>query len=519
MIVEDQQALIEFLSQPGAYGLGPDVPVARVDTHSAVVFLAGAQAYKLKRAVRYDYLDFSTAERRRRFCDAEVALNRRTAPAIYDRCVPITREAGGRHALDGQGPPVDWVVRMRRFPDEDLLDRVAARGALDLALMPRLADAIARLHRTAEPRPDKGGAAGMAWVVAGNERGLEHEGGAIFEPALRTRVVEATRRELARTAARLDDRRRDGAVRVCHGDLHLGNIVLLDGEPTLFDAIEFNDDISCIDVLYDVAFLLTDLWRLGLRQHANALFNRYVSGTFGRAGDYEALTLLPLFLSCRSTVRAKTSATASRLQPDETHAAPLAAAARVYLAEADELLHPPAPRLIAVGGLSGSGKSTVARQLAAAVGGAPGALVLRTDVIRKQLCGVGEETRLGPDAYADEMNVRVYTELLARAAAALRAGHAVIADGVFARVWERAALERVARDARVDWNAAWLDASTDLRAERIRGRQGDASDATVEILAAQAVEVEPPDTWARIEAAGETATVVARVAERLGLVR
>ncbi|MGE3179529.1 MAG: AAA family ATPase, partial [Vicinamibacterales bacterium] len=245
----------------------------------------------------------------------------------------------------------------------------------------------------------------------------------------------------------------------------------------------------------------------------------YVSGTFGRAGDYEALTLLPLFLSCRSTVRAKTSATASRLQPDETHAAPLAAAARVYLAEADELLHPPAPRLIAVGGLSGSGKSTVARQLAAAVGGAPGALVLRTDVIRKQLCGVGEETRLGPDAYADEMNVRVYTELLARAAAALRAGHAVIADGVFARVWERAALERVARDARVDWNAAWLDASTDLRAERIRGRQGDASDATVEILAAQAVEVEPPDTWARIEAAGETATVVARVAERLGLVR
>ncbi|MGE3707706.1 MAG: AAA family ATPase, partial [Vicinamibacterales bacterium] len=126
---------------------------------------------------------------------------------------------------------------------------------------------------------------------------------------------------------------------------------------------------------------------------------------------------------------------------------------------------------------------------------------------------------LGPDAYADEMNVRVYTELLARAAAALRAGHAVIADGVFARVWERAALERVARDARVNWNAAWLDASTDLRAERIRGRQGDASDATVEILAAQAAQVEPPDTWARIEAAGETATVVARVAERLGLVR
>lgn len=508
MIVEDQHELIEFLSRPGAYPVTA-ARVERIDTHSAIVFLVGPRAYKLKRAVRYDYLDFSTAERRRRFCEAEMALNRRTAPGLYQAVVAVTRETDGRLAIAGSGTPVDWLVQMLRFPDTQLLDRVAAGGTLDIALMPRLARAIARLHASAERRFDKGGLDGMTWVVGGNERGLSEEGAGLFADDMRANVVEMTRREVARTAALLEARRREGWVRSCHGDLHLGNIVLLEGEPVLFDAIEFNEDISCIDVLYDLAFLLTDLWRLPLRRHANELFNAYLDATCAAADDYAALTLLPLFLSCRSVVRAKTGATASRLQPDPAHAEPIARIARAYLAEAAGVLRPPRPYLIGIGGPSGTGKSTVARSLGAMLGAAPGAVVLRTDVLRKRLWGVSETTRLGSDAYTTEMHARVYAELGARADVVLRAGHSVIVDGVFGRMDERLAMERIARDAGAGFAALWLQAPQQLLADRLSAREGDASDATVAVLSDQLAQMAAP-TWPIVDASAPPDTVADR---------
>ncbi len=299
MIVEDQHELIEFLSQPSAYPAPVDA-VERIDTHSATVFLVGPHAYKLKRAVRYDYLDFSTLARRRTFCEAEVALNRRTAPALYLGVVPVTREQEGRLAIGGAGEPIDWLVFMRRFPDDQLFDRLAARGALEVGLMPLLARAIARLHATAEQRPDKGGVDGLRWVVDGNEQGLTEQGAGVLDEALCARVIERSRTALDRHAPLLETRRQRGCVRVCHGDLHLGNIVLLDREPVLFDAVEFNDDISCIDVLYDAAFVLMDLWRLDLRPHANELFNTYVSESFShgrrlrRPGAAAAVPVVPV---------------------------------------------------------------------------------------------------------------------------------------------------------------------------------------------------------------------------------
>jgi aminoglycoside phosphotransferase family enzyme/predicted kinase len=515
MIVDDQRELIEFLSRPGSYPMTAAC-VDRIDTHSAVVFLVGARAYKLKRAVRYDYLDFSTAERRRRFCVAEVTLNRRTAPGLYEAVVPVTRETGGRFAIAGVGTPVDWLVQMRRFPDDQLLDRMAARGAVDVGLMPRLAQAIARLHASAERRLDKGGVDGMTWVVAGNERGLTEEGAGLFDQELLTGVIETTRRELGRTEALLEARRRDGWVRTCHGDLHLGNIVLLEGEPVLFDAIEFNENISCIDVLYDLAFLLTDLWRLPLRRHANELFNAYLDATCSVAGDYAALTLLPLFLSCRSVVRAKTGATASRLQRDPAHAEPLKRAAREYLVEAAGVLHPPGPSLIGIGGASGTGKSTVARHIAALAGAAPGAVVLRTDVLRKRLCGVPETTRLGPEAYTAEKHARVYAELATRADVVLRAGHSVIVDGVFGRVDERVAIERIAREAGAVVAGLWLQAPRRVLEDRVGARQGDASDATVDVLSNQLAQMDPP-TWPVVDASAAPDAVADRAWRALDL--
>lgn len=523
MIVDDQHEVLAFLSTPAAYavadGPGPAPPaVERIDTHSAAVFLVGDDAYKLKRAVRYDYLDFSTLERRRRFCEAEVALNRRTAPHVYLGVVPVTREESGQLALGGAGVSIEWLVHMRRFPDDQLLDRLAARGALPPALMPRLAQSIARLHTTAAPCPGRSGLGAMRWVVEGNERGLREEGAGRLDRDYCEHVLARTRQELDVQAVRLDARADAGWIRVCHGDLHLGNIVLLDGEPVLFDAVEFNNDISCIDVLYDVAFLLMDLWRRDLRRDANELFNHYIGHYIGHdiraafdVAQCDALALLPLFLSCRSAVRAKTSATASRLQPDEAHADELVAAARAYLLEAEQTLVPTAPVLVAIGGHSGSGKSTVSRAVAADVGRVPGALHLRSDVLRKRLAGVDETVRLPAEAYTPAAHERVYAELSLWVRAVLSAGHSAIADAVFAREDERLAIEAAAVAAGARFVGVWLEAPSDVLMQRVERRVGDASDATAAVVARQLARGVAAVEWPVVEASGSPEVVERRV--------
>jgi aminoglycoside phosphotransferase family enzyme len=276
MITEDQSAVVGFLASPSTHG---GASVEQIDTHSAVVFLAEQRAYKLKRAVRYDYLDFSTVERRRAMCDAEVRLNRRTAPSLYRGVMSISREEGGALALGGPGKPVDWVVDMNRFPQEELFDRLAATDRLELASMPPLAIAIAEFHAAAERRPDHGGKSGMAWVIDGNAEGFAEYGGNVLDTVVYRRLTERAGIELDARAALLDEQRASGLVRQCHGDLHLRNIVLLDGQPTLFDGVEFNDQIACTDVLYDLAFLLMDPCRRRLPRHANAVWNTYLAAT------------------------------------------------------------------------------------------------------------------------------------------------------------------------------------------------------------------------------------------------
>ena len=207
MLTEDQSEVIEFLASSSAYG---GATVERIDTHSAIVFLAGRRAYKLKRAVRFDYLDFSTAERRRTMCDAEVQLNQRTAPTVYRGVVPITRERDGTIALSGAGTPIDWVVEMHRFPQEALFDRLAADGRLALELMPPLATAIAEFHAAAGHRRDHGGKPGIAWVIEGNAAGFADNGVDILDPAACRQLTEGARVELDVRGALLDARRASG---------------------------------------------------------------------------------------------------------------------------------------------------------------------------------------------------------------------------------------------------------------------------------------------------------------------
>ena len=502
MITEDQTGVIELLASPAAHG---GQSVERLETHASIVFLAGSLAYKLKRAVRFDYLDFSTAERRRELCEAELRLNQRTAPMLYRRVVAVTKDDGS-YALDGRGTPVDWVLEMNRFPQEALFDRLASRGELPLESMPPLGAAIATFHGAAEPRGDHGGRAGMAWVIDGNAAGFAEQGRAGLDSAAADRLNAESRRELDRRAGLLERRRQEGFVRQCHGDLHLRNIVLLDGKPTLFDAVEFNDAISCTDTLYDLAFLLMDLWRRRLPQHANAVWNRYLGETAALSG----VSLLPLFLSCRAAVRAKTSATASQLQSVGSRRMELEAAARDYLEMARRLLQPTGPALVAIGGLSGSGKSTLAHRLAPFIGAVPGAAVLRSDEIRKRLCGVAPGERLGPEGYLPGVSERVYARMAELASTVLREGHGVIADAVYVRETARGAIEDAAKAAAVPFVGLWLEAPESVLVARTEARRGDVSDADAKVVLRQQRQDPGSVSWHRLDGSLEPDAVMAR---------
>ena len=508
MITEDQSAVIAFLAEPSTHD---GARVERIDTHASIIFLAGERAYKLKRAVRFDYLDFSTSDKRRVLCEAEVRLNRRTAPSLYRGVVAITRREDGSYAFDGKGTPVDWLVEMNRFPQEALFDRLASAGHLELELMSPLAAAIAEFHVSAERRADHGGKAGMTWVIEGNAAGFAEFGGGCLEPSASSRVTADSCRELEECTALLERRRESGFVRQCHGDLHLRNIVLLDGRPTLFDGVEFNDEISCTDVLYDLAFLLMDLWRRKLPRHANAVWNRYLAET----GDLDGVPLLPLFLSCRAAVRAKTSATAAQLQHDVPRRSELHGLAREYLAMAEELLHPPNPSLIAVGGLSGSGKSTLALGLAPLVGAVPGAVVLRSDETRKRLCGVPLLAHLGPEGYSSPVSERVYATLAERAALTLRGGHSAVVDAVYARASDRQVIEQVAAAASVPFIGLWLEAPEPVLIARTERRRHDPSDADANVIRMQRAQGAGDIGWCRIDASLPAPSVLSHATDRV----
>ncbi len=507
-----QAEIVAFLSDPGAYA-GAAARVETITTHASRIFLAGERVYKLKRAVRYSYLDYSTPEQRHRACEAELTLNRRTAPDLYLAVQPILRRADGTLAFAGAGEAVDWVVVMRRFAQEALFSHLAEQGRLTLPLAMQTADRIAAFHAIAAPVPDQGGVAGTRAVVTINDENLRRALPRGLGPADIDRLRDATLAALARHAALLDRRRDSGKVKRCHGDLHLANICLLDGVPTLFDCIEFSDLIACIDVLYDLAFLLMDLRHRGLVAAAAQVFNRYLD----RIDEADGLPLLPLFLSLRAAVRAHVTATAAHAQPAGDRRDGALDEARAYFDMADDLLRPSPPRLIAIGGLSGTGKSSVAAAIAGELGQAPGARVLRSDVLRKRQFGQAPEGRLPAEAYAPEVNARVYAALEHAARDALAAGYCVIIDAVAARPAERRAFAALAAASGVAFAGLWLEAPAEVLIARLQARQGDASDADAAVLRQQLAYDLGPMDWTRIDAGADAGAVVAQVQRVLGL--
>ncbi|MCC6466945.1 MAG: AAA family ATPase [Alphaproteobacteria bacterium] len=511
---EDQSAQIALLLDPATHG--GDGP-RRIDTHGAIVVLAGDRVLKMKRAVRFPFLDYSTPERRRAACAKELAINRRTAPELYLGVRPILAGPGGRPQLGprGEGAPqqgaIDWVVEMRRFDDDALLDQRARDGRLDEATMLSLADAVAGFHRAAARRPEHGGRSAMARIVEGIVEGLEGDAALDAGKVARFRGASASR--LAHDGALLDARRDAGYARHGHGDLHLGNVCLWRGRPTLFDAIEFDDRIASGDVLYDLAFLLMDLAHRGLDRLANAAFNRYLvravhdDGVDALAG----LGALPLFLACRAGIRAQVSLAAARAQPDAAQAEARRAEARAYLDLALDCLDPPPPRLVAIGGISGTGKSTLAHAIAPALGARPGAVVLRSDVFRKLLSGADLFQRLPQSAYAAAVTEQVFDALARAAEIVLDAGHAAVADAVYLMPAQRDRIAAVAHRRGVAFAGLWLEAPQAELERRVTDRRHDVSDAGAEVVRWQSGLDPGRLDWSRIDA-GQAPPAVAAAA-------
>jgi aminoglycoside phosphotransferase family enzyme/predicted kinase len=507
-MVDDQRAVIDFLKAPSSYG-GAVERVEVIETHASFLFLAGDRAYKLKRAVKYSYLDFSTAERRRAACEAEFALNRRTAPDLYLEVRALALARNGQVGFATGEPAIDWLVVMRRFDQAMLFDALAGTGGLTQPMMAELAGHIAAFHQAAEQRPDQGDAKALAAVVETNHGCLMTAQEAGFDPE---RIVELRQRSLERivsVSALLDRRRMEGKVRRCHGDLHLRNVCLFEGKPTLFDCLEFSDELASVDVLYDLAFLLMDLEHRRLTALSNLVLNRYLDLT----GEDDGLAAMPLFLSSRAAIRAHVTATALERAAGTEAKPEMADKARSYLDLAVQYLRPRSCRLVAVGGLSGSGKSTLAAALAPSLG----ARVLRSDVIRKRLFGVAPETRLPETAYASEVSRRAYAQLRQQAAEVLAAGYSVIIDAVSLKPAERASFAAVAEAAGVPFSGLWLEAPAAAMERRLRTRHHDASDASLEVLAQQLRQHAGPMDWMSIDAGAGPADCLSAARRALGL--
>jgi aminoglycoside phosphotransferase family enzyme/predicted kinase len=471
--------LIEALQNPAAYDHPVD-PVQVLETHISWVLLTGRYAYKIKKPVNFGFVDFTTLERRRRFCDEELRLNRRLAPQLYLDVAAVTGSAGAPR-IGGRGETIEYAVKMVQFPQETLLSNVLERGELLPEHVDQLAETVGAFH------------ARVAVADAAGPFGApEH----VLQPALenldelarrtsqeRQRHIERlrnwTERQFTDLRPEFQRRKEYGHIRECHGDMHLGNMILSGGDVVIFDAIEFNDDFRWIDVLNDAAFAMMDLEDRGRCDLAHRFRNAYLQFT----GDYGGVAVLPFYLAYRALVRAKVACLRWEQAAEAQEQAHLRAEFQSYLDLAESYANRRRPALVITHGLSGSGKTTGTQPLVEEYG----AIRLRSDVERKRLLGLASGDRsgsgIGQDAYAVAATERTYLHLVNQTAAVLRAGFLTVVDAAFLRRSQRDRFRRLAEEAHVPFRILDFHAAEPTLRQRIAARRHEGRDASEADLA------------------------------------
>jgi uncharacterized protein len=474
--------LLAALQNPNFYPHPVTSPVEIQQTHSSIVFLAGHFAYKLKKPVNYGFLDFSTLAKRKECLDRELFLNRLIAPDIYLEVLAIT-ESGGKISWNGAGEIVEYVLKMNRFPQECLLSQRFDRGELTAVEIEALGKKIALFHRharTDEYIREFGRIETIRHAFDENYQQTEKYIGSVQTERQFEETKAFTDRFFRVHGDWLGERAAKGMIRECHGDLHLNNICLWHGVIQLFDRIEFNESFRFVDTMYDVAFTAMDLTARGRPDFSNLFLNTYLE----RTGDWEGLKVLPLYLTRQAYVRAKVN---SFLLNGDTFSETIQATARQYYRLAWEYTRPRSGRLIVMSGLSGAGKSTVARAIAREID----AIVIRSDAVRKHLAGIDLDERGSQEIYTPEMSQKTFDRLLQLAALLLPLGYAVILDARYDRAAWRQPLGDLARSLGVPFSIVHCHAPLPVLIERIEARRGDISDANTEILLAQVEKTEP----------------------------
>lgn len=477
--------IIEQMLTPEFYTHPVTEPIQLLQTHISFVLLTGQYAYKVKKPMNFGFLDFSTLEKRKYFCEEELRLNRRLAPDLYLSVLPII-ETDGKYSFDESavGTPVEYAIAMPEFSQEDLLIEMFGSGRLTANHVKQIGEQLATFHQNAltNDHINSFGTMESVRAVANDNYASTTKYIGIAQTQTQfDQTRDYTEQFFADNAGLFSDRIAKGKVRECHGDVHLKNICLYQDQIQIFDCIEFNEPFRNSDVLYDAAFLLMDLQFRGRRDLANIFLNTYLE----RTGDYEGAVLLPLHCSMRAYIRAKVT---SFLLDDPNIPAPVKADAQTeasaYYKLAWEYTQPQQGKLIIMSGVSGSGKSTTAKEIAAK----QDAIYLRSDAIRKQIAGLDLMQRGGDELYNPEMTAKTYSRLSELATLLASKGFTVILDAKYDRVSLRTEAIAAAQAQNIPVEIVYCTASVEVLEQRLRDRataNNDIADATVELLASQ----------------------------------
>jgi len=476
-------ALIQQMMQPEFYPHPVQKPIQLIQTHVSYVLLTGDFAYKVKKQVDFGFLDYSTLEKRHHFCQEELRLNQRGAAELYLAVVPVS-QSEGQFELAGRGEPVEYVVKMRQFPQEALLTSLYDRGELTESLLQELAQAIAHFHLTAVTSDYIRSFGEIPKIRHSFDENYDQTETYIGGPQTQRQFDETrayTDSFFAKRQELFANRMQQNWIRECHGDLHLRNICLWNQRLFLFDCIEFNEPFRFVDVMFDIGYIIMDLEARQRPDLSTLFLNTYVEQT----GDWEGLQVLPLYVNRQSYVRAKVTSFLLDIPnlPAEAKEEAMKTST-LYYRLAWQYAQPRQGGLIVMAGLSGSGKSTTARSLAGQIG----AIHIRSDAVRKHLGGIPLQQRGDDTLYTPEMTQKTYERLLNLGIRLAQEGYLVILDAKYDRQALRQDAIAQAQQHQIPLQIVYCTAPTETLQGRLQQRTGDIADATPAVLAGQSFE-------------------------------